>query len=79
MIKNTISCLGIFFATHSMLFLHHRQQKNISTNPMGENPLISDGKLRSSSLMEIADKLSENFDASVKNSRSPPPPPRLPH
>jgi hypothetical protein len=41
---------------------------------MGGNPLISDGKQGPSSLMEIADNLSENFDASVKNSRSP-----LPH
>jgi hypothetical protein len=39
---------------------------------MGGNPLISDGKRRPSSLMEIADILSENFDASVKNSRPPP-------
>jgi hypothetical protein len=42
---------------------------------MGENPLISDGKRRTSSSMGIADNLSENFDASVKNSRPPPPSP----
>jgi hypothetical protein len=36
---------------------------------MGENPLISDGKRHPSSLMEIGDKVLENFDASVKNSR----------
>jgi hypothetical protein len=36
---------------------------------MGENPLISDGKRHPSSLMEIGDKVLENFDARVKNSR----------
>jgi hypothetical protein len=38
------------------------------------NPLISDGKQRPSSLTEVADNLSENFDASVKHSRPPPSP-----
>jgi hypothetical protein len=38
-----------------------------------KNPLISDGKRRSSSLMEIDENLSENFDASVKILASPPP------
>ncbi len=44
--------------------------------PMGENLLISDGKRRPSSLMEIADNLSENVDAGVKSSppKAPPPP-----
>ncbi len=44
---------------------------------MGENLLISDGKKRPSSLMEIADNLSENVDAGVKSSppKAPPPPP----
>jgi hypothetical protein len=41
--------------------------------PMGENLLISDGKRRPSSLMEIADNLSENVDAGVKSS-----PPKAP-
>jgi hypothetical protein len=43
---------------------------------MGENPLISDGKRRSSSLMENANNWLENFDAGVKYSRPlhPPPP-----
>jgi hypothetical protein len=36
--------------------------------PMGENLLISDGKRRPSSLMEIADNLLENVDAGVKSS-----------
>ena len=33
---------------------------------MGENPLISDGKRHPSPLMEKANNLSKNFDASVK-------------
>jgi hypothetical protein len=60
-----------FFCDSQHAFLHHRQQKDIPTNPMGQNPLISDGKRRPSYLMEIANNLSENFDASVKNSRPP--------
>jgi hypothetical protein len=36
---------------------------------MSKNPLISDGKWRPSSLMENADKLSENVDVGVKNSQ----------
>ena len=36
---------------------------------MGENPLISDGKRRPSSLMEKADNLLESFDAEVKYSQ----------
>jgi hypothetical protein len=42
---------------------------------MGENPLISDGKRHPSPLMENANNLSKNFDASVKKIRPPP----LPH
>jgi hypothetical protein len=61
MIKNTIGCLGIFFASHIMLFYIIDSKKNISTNTTGENPLICDGKRRSSSLIEIADNLSENL------------------
>ena len=41
---------------------------------MGENPLISDGKRHPSPLMENANNLSKNFDASVKKCRPPPPP-----
>jgi hypothetical protein len=44
--------------------------------PMGENLLISDGKRRPSSLMEIADNLSENVVAGVKSSPPKAPPPR---
>jgi hypothetical protein len=39
---------------------------------MGENPLISDGKRHPSPLMENANNLSKNFDASVKKIRPPP-------
>ncbi len=62
-----------FFCDSQRAYLHHRRPKNIPTNLMGENPLISDGKGRPSSLMEIIDNLKKNFDASVKNSRPPPP------
>ena len=76
--KNTISIKGIFFATHSVLFYIIDSKKNIPSYPMGENPLISDGKRRPSSLMEKADNLLESFDAEVKYSQhktpSPPPP-----
>jgi hypothetical protein len=51
-----------------MLFYIIDSKKNIPTNPMGGNPLISDGKQRPSSLMEVVDNLSENFDASVEAS-----------
>jgi len=44
---------------------------------MGENLLISDGKRRPSSLMEIGDNLSEDVDAGVKSSPHKAPPPRL--
>jgi hypothetical protein len=54
LIKNTISSKGIFFATYRMLFYIIDSKKNNPTKPMGENPLISDGKRRSSSLMENA-------------------------
>ena len=40
---------------------------------MGENPLKSDGKRHPSALMENANNLSKNFDASVK--KCPPPSP----
>ncbi len=40
---------------------------------MGENPLISDGKRHPSPLMENANNLSKNFDASVKKFRPPSP------
>ena len=42
---------------------------------MGENPLISDGKRRPSSLMEKTDNLLESFDAEVKYSQHKPPTP----
>ena len=45
---------------------------------MGENPLISDGKRRPSSLMEKADNLLESFDAEVKYSQHKTPPPHPP-
>ncbi len=45
---------------------------------MGENPLMSDGKRRPSSLMEKADNLLESFDAEVKYSQHKPPPPPTP-
>jgi hypothetical protein len=38
---------------------------------MGENPLVSDGKQFTSSLMVNADNLSENVDAGIKISRPP--------
>jgi hypothetical protein len=41
---------------------------------MGENPLKSDGKRHPSPLMENANNLSKNFDASVKKNRPRPPP-----
>jgi len=78
--KNTICIKGIFFATHSVLFYIIDSKKNIPSYPMGENPLISDGKRRPSSLMEKADNLLESFDAEVKYSqhKTPlPPTPRL--
>jgi hypothetical protein len=40
---------------------------------LGENPLISDGKRHPSPLMENANNLSKNFDASVKKFRPPSP------
>jgi hypothetical protein len=40
---------------------------------MSENPLISDGKRDPSPLMEDANNLSKNFDASVKKIRPPSP------
>ena len=40
---------------------------------MGENPLISDGKRHPSPLMENANNLSKNFDASIKKIRHPSP------
>jgi hypothetical protein len=45
---------------------------------MGENPLISDGKWRPSSLMEKADNLLESFDAEVKYSQHKAPSPPSP-
>jgi hypothetical protein len=39
---------------------------------MGENPLKSDGKRHPSPLMENANNLSKNFDASVKKIRPRP-------
>jgi hypothetical protein len=65
LIKNTISSLG---------FLHHTHLKNIPTKLMGENPLKSDGKRHPSLLMENANNLLKNFDASVKKNRPRPPP-----
>jgi hypothetical protein len=73
--KNTISIKEIFFPTHSVLFYTIDSKKNIPTKPMGENPLISDGKRRFSSLMEKADNLLESFDAEVKYSQHKPPTP----
>ena len=63
LIKNIISSIGIVFATHSVLFYIKDSKKNIATKPMGENPLVSDGKQFTSSLMVNADNLSENVDA----------------
>jgi hypothetical protein len=69
-IKNTISSLGIFFATHSMLFtsLTAKKYSNQSDGWKSSDiwwktaPISFDGNCR---------HLSENFDASVKNSRPP--------
>ena len=72
--KNTISIKEIYFATHSVLFYTIDSKKNIPTKPMGENPLISDGKRCLSSLMEKADNLLESFDAEVKYSQHKAPP-----
>jgi len=71
LIKNIISSIGIVFVTHSVLFYIKDSKKNIPTEPMGENPLVSDGKQFTSSLMEDADNLSENVDAGIKISRPP--------
>jgi hypothetical protein len=73
--KITISTKEIFFATHSMLFYITDSKKNIPTELMSKNPLISDGKWRPSSLMGNADNLSKNVDVGVKNSRPKVPPP----
>ncbi len=76
--KNTISIKGIFFATYTVLFYIIDSKKNIPSYPMGENPLISDGKRRPLSLMEKADNLLESFDAEVKYSQNKTPPPHPP-
>jgi hypothetical protein len=44
LIKNIISSIGIFFATHKVLFYIKDSKIKIPTDPMGENPLVSDGK-----------------------------------
>jgi hypothetical protein len=62
-----------YFCDSQCAFLHHTHLKNIPTKPMGENHLISDGKRHPSPLMENANNLSKNFDASVTKIRPPSP------
>jgi hypothetical protein len=73
--KNIISNKENFFATHTVLFYTIDNKKNIPTKPTDENPLISDGKQRPSSLMEKAVNLLKSFDAKVKYSKHKHPPP----
>ncbi len=59
------------------LYTSFKAKKNILTNLMDENPLVSDGKQCPSSLVGNADNLLENFDARVNIFLSMTPPPFL--